>query len=444
MRATLDRTVNLGGKPDVEGLTVTPNKACADSLGVTPVTLETLARRALPEGSVAPPMQSRQLLMAAVREVLGEGDTLGFARFFGPAVRELLRLDADLEQVASCGGRLTRLAAVTRVFKHLLNDRGLIDAAQVFFEAAKVTERNHVSVTGYPRLGLGELVFLDALAADGSQLALPYADDALFTENVKAAAFLEARGWRVVREPAERVWRVSAPLEALRFPDQEAEVRGVLARVKALLDEGTAPNDISLIVRDEALYGPLILGVAREYGINVAAYYALPLKNTLVGSFVAAFTAMLGQAYAYEATLRFLVHPLTDRLDPDLWAKIRAAHPQRLGDWGALGFELPTLPAFATRAEFIGVLAGLWDTFELKGPREREALASLIKSLGSLDGSTRVSRDAFLVELDDVLHFLTVSVKPGRGVAVHTPLAVLGGAARARLRARLGGGRVPT
>ena len=174
----MNRTVNLGSKPDLQSLTVTPNRTCADSLGVPAVTLEALARQALPEGSVAAPVQSRRLLVAAVREVLGESDPLGFARFFGPAVRELLRLDADLERVVSCGGRLTRLADVTRAFKCLLSERGLVDAAQVFFEAARVTERSRVTVTGYPRLGLGELVFLDALAADGSQLVLPYADDA--------------------------------------------------------------------------------------------------------------------------------------------------------------------------------------------------------------------------------------------------------------------------
>ena len=420
------RQIHLGSKPDKRGFVVTPNKAAAGSRGVVSVTLETLARQALPEGTIASPTQSRQFLMTAVREVLGDCDTIGFARFFGPAVRELLRLNADLEQVASCGGRLGRLAAVAQAFRRLLGERGLIDAAQIFFEAARVVEGRQVTVTGYPRLGLGELVFLDALAMDGSQLVLPYAEDALFTENAEAAVFLEARGWTTVREPARQVWQVDVPAEALYFPNQEAEVRGVLARVKLLLDEGVAPDDISLIVRDEALYGPLILGVAREYGIEVAAYYALPLKNTRVGSFVVAFMTMLEDAYGYKATTRFLAHPLTDRLDSDLWAKIRAAHPQRLKDWGVLGLELPRLPGFATRDEFLEVLAEFWDAFELKLPREQAALASLKTSLGSLDGSTRLSRDTFLTQLDDVLHSLTVAVKPGRGVSVHTPLAVLG------------------
>ena len=48
------------------------------------------------------------------------------------------------------------------------------------------------------------------------------------------------------------------------------------------------PSNIALVVRDEALYGPLILAVAREYGLEVAAYYAVPLENTRVGSFVGA------------------------------------------------------------------------------------------------------------------------------------------------------------
>lgn len=426
MDIPLIRTVYLGSKPIVWGMAVTPNNAAAASLGLTAVTLDTLARQALPESTVASPTQSREILKAAVDEVLGNCDILGFARYYAPAVRELLRLNADLAHVASCGGRLRRLAEVAQTFKRLLAERGLIDAAQVFFEAARAVERSQVTVTGYPRLGLGELVFLEALAADGSQLILPYAEDALFTENMETAVLLEARGWVIVREPAKQVWQVGVPAEALRFPNQEAEVRGVLARVKRLLDEGVAPDTVSLIVRDEALYGPLILGIAREYGIDVAAYYALPLKNTRVGSWVVALMTMLSEAYRYEATTRFLAHPLTDRLDSELWASIRQMHPHTLQAWRALELDLPILPGYASRADFLGILDKLWDAFDLKLPREQSALKSLRSSLASLEGSTRLSRDTFLTELDDTLHSLTVPIKPGRGVTVHTPLAVLG------------------
>ena len=423
----MSRTVYLGALPDLRGLVVTPNRSAASSLGVTGITLESLARQAVTL-EVASSVRSRQLLMHAVREVLGECDALGFARFFAPAVRELLRLDADLDVVASCGGRSVKLAEVTKAFKHLLAEKGLIDAPQVFFEAARTVQRVQVTLTGYPRLGLGELTFLDALAGDGSQLALPFVEDALFTENSDAAAFLEARGWSSVREPAAQTWTTCAPTHALAFANQEAEVRGVLGRVNAYLDEGVRPSDIALVVRDEALYGPLILAVAREYGLEVAAYYAVPLKNTRVGSFVGAFIAMLRGAYAYEATTRFLAHPLTDRLDSALWAQIREAHPQRLAAWGTLGIDLPTLPSFATRTSFSAVLAEFWNAFELRLPREQAALKSLTSALESLDGETTLSRDAFLAELDDTLHALTVPVKPGRGVSVHTPLAVLGAA----------------
>ena len=132
--------------------------------------------------------------MSAVREVLGECDALGFARFFAPAVRELLRLDADLNVVASCGGRSVKLAEVTKAFKRLLAERGRLDASQVFFEAARTVQPVQVTLTGYPRLGLGELTFLDALAGDGSQLALPFAEDALFTENEGRGGFFRGAG----------------------------------------------------------------------------------------------------------------------------------------------------------------------------------------------------------------------------------------------------------
>ena len=203
-------------------------------------------------------------------------------------------------------------------------------------------------------------------------------------------------------------------------------MRGVLARVKHLLDDGVEPADVYLIVRDENLYGPLILAVAREYGIQVAAYYAVPLKNTRVGSFVKAFITLLEEGYPYEATTRFLGHPLTDSLDSEAWASIRQAHPQTLSDWGKLGLTLPTLPAYASRADFVQVLSDIWEAFELRLPREVTARSLLAETLGQLEPTFELPREQFLAELDDILHTLTVAVKPGSGVSVHTPLAVLG------------------
>ena len=421
--------LGIPSEPTLVGLVITPNRPAAKSFDVAPVTLEALARQALSAVDVASAVQSRHLLMRAVREVLSECDALGFARFFAPAVRELLRLDAELGTVAACGGRLARLAEVTGAYKRRLAERGLVDAAQVFSEAARVTQEIHVTVTGYPRLGLGELTFLDALAADGSQLILPFGEDALFTENGEAAHFLEARGWRVVRDTAADVrgpWHLRASAEALVFPSQEAEVRGVLARVKGHLEAGVRPEHISLIVRDEALYGPLILAVAREYELEIAAYYALPLERTRVGSLMSAFVRMLSQGYAYEATTRFLAHPLTDRLSAELWARIREAHPQDLGAWRALEPQLPTLPFAATRGEFRAKFLTLLNAPELRLPRERLALSALQNELDVLEDDLQMSLTDFLGELDDILHTLSVPVKPGRGVSVHTPLAVLG------------------
>ena len=185
--------VFLGSDAIQQGLFITPNKTAADSLGVAAVTLESLAIDALPPTTIASYVQSRQCLTQAITNVLGDCDALGFSKYFAGAVRELLRLNADLGLVASRGGRMTKLAEVARAFKNALATRGLIDSSQVFFKAAKTVTPIQLTVTGYPRLGLGELTFLDAVAADGSQLVLPFADDALFTENLEAAQ-LSRRG----------------------------------------------------------------------------------------------------------------------------------------------------------------------------------------------------------------------------------------------------------
>ncbi len=40
------------------------------------------------------------------------------------------------------------------------------------------------------------------------------------------------------------------------YPHLEAEVRGVLAQVKSLLFEGVAADEIVLVARNDAFYGP--------------------------------------------------------------------------------------------------------------------------------------------------------------------------------------------
>lgn len=123
-----------------------------------------------------------------------------------------------------------------------------------------------MQVFGYPRLGPAEIAFVDAVAADGSTVHLPYVDDQLLTENVEAAETLEERGWQVEISPLSQTWRADVPTTAQAYPHLKAEVRGVLAQIKALL-------------ADDAFYG-------REYGVPVRAFYRVPLAETRLGDWL--------------------------------------------------------------------------------------------------------------------------------------------------------------
>ena len=140
-----------------------------------------------------------------------------------------------------------------------------------------------VLVWGYPRLGRDEVAFIDGVAGEGSVLCLPYAEDHTFSENRETAEELERRGWTIEMKPPQASWDVEVPVEAHVYPHLEAEVRGALAQVKVLLAEGVSSQDIVLVARDDASYGPTVLSVAHEYGVPVQAFYKVGLSDTRVG-----------------------------------------------------------------------------------------------------------------------------------------------------------------
>jgi hypothetical protein len=146
---------------------------------------------------------------------------------------------------------------VTRAYRTLLRTEGLIDPAEALWEASQAApDRHPLVVWGYPRLGLGELVFIDPVAGEGSIVRLPHGEDHTFDENLESAEELERRGWAIERVPSQTVWRMEVPVEAHVYPHLEAEAHGVLAQVKVLLADGVPADDIVVVARDDASYGP--------------------------------------------------------------------------------------------------------------------------------------------------------------------------------------------
>jgi ATP-dependent helicase/DNAse subunit B len=65
----------------------------------------------------------------------------------------------------------------------------------------------------------------------------------------------------------------------IKAADHEREVRAVLRRVRHLLHEGAAPEQVALLLRSGTNYVPLLREVAAEYELPLAQHYGLPLAE---------------------------------------------------------------------------------------------------------------------------------------------------------------------
>lgn len=446
------RTVLLTPTPDrvrPDGasrlLVLTPNRRAAAARGVAPVSLEQAARARLRAHGLqdAGLLAQHRALRRAVEDALAPADLEGALRAVAPAVRDLLRagLDGDVREVG-LSGRARQALALARRYRDLLRDRRQVDPAEVLWVAASLAGgRERVLVVGYPQLGPGEYAFLDALAAPGSLLALPASDD-------DAARALGPRGWAVERPResarslgerlADRFHGGDAPIpeaRAYRFVSQEDEVRFVLGNVKAMLHDGVPADAIVVAARDDAAYGPLLAAVAWEYEVPLHASYGVSLSHTRVGAWLACLAEVVREGAPFEPTARLLAHPLCDGLGPDLWAAARREHPHGPASWSDLDARLASLawPARASRADFSARLDAAPDAFGVieraHRPGDRVALGRFRAAASGLGdpAAQTLSRDAFLAEVLELLNLLTTPVDPGgRGVALHTPLAVYG------------------
>ncbi len=68
-------------------------------------------------------------------------------------------------------------------------------------------------------------------------------------------------------------------LTVIAAADREREVRAVLRRVKTLLQQNIAPEQVAILCRDSHLYVPLLREVATEYALPLALYDGVPLHE---------------------------------------------------------------------------------------------------------------------------------------------------------------------
>ncbi len=428
---------------------VTPNPRAARRMGAPFVSLEHLARRALPPGlGVAPPL----VLARAHRAVLaerGSPDPAGEARAGAGAVAALLRSGADLEALERLGGRLAERAGEARALSERLAGDGLVHPAALLHRAAEHVRPEPLYLFGYPHLGFDQRAFLKRAAGDGSVLVLPDPEAPFAAPARDTAEALARAGWRVesfqdeAATPGERAARRfaggkgGARVEVLALPDPEAEVRAVLARVKELLLRGVPAHRIALVARDDAAVGPLALAVAWEYGVPLRALYAVPLAETRLGAWVEALLEAATTGFPFEATARLLAHPLGPGLGSGAWADARREHPRGPEAWRALGAPeaLFALPDRGTRGDLARALRGVLEALALRRralpwPRELLAYHALLDGLAALpEPGEALTLEAFRADIAELLLAESVPAAPGRGgVELHTPLSLAGAA----------------
>jgi RecB family exonuclease len=415
---------------------LTPNENAARTLGVAPLSVETLARQVLGEERIAHPLLAHNLLREAMEETLGSSDSAGVARSLYPSIRELFRAGADTE-MDSGSPRARRVFGVAHAYRERLRARGLIDPAETLWEATLSSPPPRpVLVWGYPRMGPGEVAFVDAVAGEGSAVHFPYAEDPLFADNLQTARDFEEREWTVERNPLSGVWEVGKPTEAHSYPHTEAEVRGALTRVKVLLADGVRPDEIVLVARDDAGYGPTVLSVAQEYGVPVRALYRVPVSETRVGYWLGLLFEAMVEGFPFESTVRFLAHPLGPGIPAGRWARARRVRPRGTTAWEELEVDLSPLawPEADTRAGWVSRFNALVQAYALNKktlswPRETIALARAKDEVGWLaePADERITRERFVGEVDEVLRATDTPAHPEReGVALHTPLSLYG------------------
>ena len=453
----MNRFLNLGPYPRPQHLAtyevLTPNPRAARSLDVPARTLEGLALRSVREQGLdlAPSLIAHRILRRTARDILEAADPEGTASSIASSVQTLLRTGADLKLLAKLGSpRIRKLAELTAAYVSRLRSKKLVDPSEVIWQAVgQANVRRKILVHGYFRPRIDELELINAIADGDSQFFLPCADHPIFDENREAAEFLRLRGWQIredVTEPNQLGDRLALSFlkrgpvppgtAVYAFPNLESEVRGILAQIKSRLVSGVAPEDIVLVARDDASYGPTVLAVAWEYGLPLRAFYAVPLNETRLGAWVSLLLEAVMSGLSFEPTARLLAQPLGPGLTDKQWREVRKRHPSDLSKWRTCGVNLTNLAwrTSDTRAGWVSRLQNQMKVSELRRragfwAREIIAFHTLENELPVLaePGDEMLSLEAFAGEVMELLSILTVPAQPGSGgVELHTPLSIFG------------------
>lgn len=435
---------------------ITPHRAAASALGESYFSLPRLAREVLRTCrglSVAPDVLARHTLKSVIARVLPEADPGSIATRLREILKTVLRIGIDINSLIEHGSpRVRELGVITKAYRAELLNNDYIDGAELLWAAAHCDpEPRPLFIYGHHRARKEEILFINAIAGDGSTYFLPCDEDGIFTGNREWAERLVQFGWEAETAAAGTPQTVGEHLAATFtganihvsgfsasvYPTIEAEVRGVLSRAKLMITKGTDPYQIALVCRDQDAYAPVIRSVAGEYNLPVQIRHKVPLNSTVFGGFVKLLLDAVDQDFGYEAAARSLMQPLGPGLPEGVWTTARLRHASGRKAWDELGIDLAATnwPESQTLAGWTASLKGALEAFGVRQRAARHAREILahdrflesLWSIAKFEDSRVLRFEQFSAIVAEVLADESVPFAPGSaGVTLFEPNTILG------------------
>lgn len=410
---------------------------------------------------IVSPLEAHTVLCQVIQEIVQPTDLVGMARAWMPTIQFLLQGHAHLDNVfdLQCehlSSRTQVIFQVAREYQQRLHTQNKLDMCELYWRAAEVPPKSRkVLVYGLYQPRRDELTWLNKIAAAGSILCLPCSEHEVFDDIRNSIKWLIAQGWQVMTEsnqPQTLGETLSnAFLQENTFQHLpgihcygtfEAEIRGTLAQVKYLLNQGTPAKEIAIIAKDEIVYGPNLIDIGWEYGVPLRALYDTPMLSTRLGAWLSLLFRVIQDRFPFESMAKLLSHPICSNPDEGFWALIRQEHPNGLAQWQNITQQhlQIDLSVFShinqsrrrdTWVEWwqnllkqfdLRLRCGRWARESIAFNRFSEALVHLSKPEDDV-----LSWLEFRQALVDVLESLSVPAQPGRGgVELHKPSSVIG------------------
>ena len=423
---------------------------------------------------IVSPLKAQAVLRQVLQDAFQPTDVLGTASAWMSSVKGLLQSCSSLPLFANTtdlSSRTNRLLTATLQYQSVLRKNGFIDSSELYWRAAELQpEQKQLLVYGYFQPQVGELAWLNALAASDSVIFLPQGNSPLFSKAQAAIDWLQEAGWQVVTdvsavsivEPvvkpldkfptnaslcaaflsSEKVESPEGSVTAYSYSTFEAEVRGTLAQVKALRKAGVMESDIAIIARDERAYGPKLLDIAFEYGLRLRVLYNTPLLTTRLGAWLKLLFAVIDHQFPFEETAKLLSHPLCSNPDSDFWAAARRAHPEGFSEWRKIAAEhleldissLEKMRQRRRRDNWVALLIDVFKVFSLRlrcarWPRESVAFNNLQRALieVSRPESELLTWVEFKQQIEELFGSVTAPAQVEKyGVELHSPASIAG------------------